>query len=274
MTEPSAGLTQWVRATAPDLDLHLWSDVQAGVHRARIVSGTVGLIDILWAPHRFQISAHRPFTRTATGWLDAAWYPTHAAAARVRRAVSFGEMVRAQVAPRARFGITALADAAMLTQDYTPLLAGPLDDARVAEAVRDALLPPPIPGGAPFFSVSPDAVLADAQGELVLARVYGERAPELRFAAAQAVVDLGLYAELKHDERAEQIRHLERIADVRRELGLRTAAAPLRHAGPARALVLVEHGASPRLREQFEAVQSRLVERGLLEAATLTLRSV
>src|SRR5688572_20932253 len=73
------GLTQWVRAASPALDLHLWSDASAAMHRARVVAGTVGLIDLVWSAHRFQIAARRPFTRIAGGLLDDGWYPTRAA---------------------------------------------------------------------------------------------------------------------------------------------------------------------------------------------------
>ena len=259
---PFAGLTRWVRETAPDLDLHLSSDVAAGVHRARIVSGTVGLIDVSWSPHRFQITPRRPFTRSASGLLDDAWYPVSAAPARVARAVAFGEIAREQAARRARFGVRALGSRAVVTQDYAPVLTTPLESTPEVAAVREALLPAPVPGGSPFFSTAPDAVALADDGVVEFVRVYADRAPELRFAAAQALVDLGLHAGLGPAERAEQRRHFGRLAATRQELGLRRSP-PARDAA-VRARILVESGMSPRLQEQFRAVRDRLIERGLL----------
>lgn len=270
---PFGGLTQWVRAGQPSLDLHIWSDVPAGVHRARVYSGTVGLIDVVWSPHRFQITARRPFTRHAAGWLDSAWYPTRSAPARVLRAVAFGETVRALAADRARFGVAALDGLGLVTQEYAPLLAGALESTVVVGRVREALLPAPIPGGAPFFSTAPDAVVLGADGAVEFVRVYSERAPELRFAAAQALVDLGLHGDLGDSDRAEQCAHFARVGRVRRFLGLRAPAVePARR--PARALVVRAASPSPRLLDQFAAVRDRLADRGLLDAAALRERLV
>lgn len=254
---PLNPLTAWVLEQGPRADLHLWSDPKAQMHRARIVSGTVGLVDIDWSPVRFQISARRPLNKLATSTLDSAWHPNSAAAVPVTRALGFLTRALDETAARARFSVAALADSAMITQEYAPLLTGPLTETTPVVAVQDALLPAPVAGGAPFFSSAPDAVTVD-DGRLQLVRVYGARAPELRFAAAQAHVDVELFA----------LEGAEQIAAARRHLGLRAALVPIRDA-PVRALVVVEGGASDRLIEQYEAVRSRLVERGVLDAHAL-----
>ncbi|RWR17275.1 hypothetical protein D8Y23_11935 [Microbacterium enclense] len=252
---PLHPLTAWVLAQGPRADLHLWSDRKAQMHRARIVSGTVGLANIDWSPVRFQISARRPLNRLADGTLDSSWHPHTSSSVPVGRAVDF--LIRAldEVAERARFSVVALAGRPMVTQEYAPLLAGSLTETPPVLAVHEALLPAPIPGGAPFFSSAPDAVIAD-DGTLELVRVYGARAPELRYAAAQAHVDVELFA----------MDGVERIVAARRHLGLRSAPPPTR-ASPQRAHVIVESGASERLIAQYEAVRSRLVERGVRGAA-------
>lgn len=270
---PFGGLTQWVRGGAPALDLHLWSDVAAGVHRARVVSGTVGLIDVAWSQHRFQIAARRPFTRAAVGWLDSAWHPLAAAPARVLRAVAFGERARESALSRAGFGIAALTGLPIVTQEYAPLLTARLESAPKVAEVRAALRPAPVPGGEPFFSAAPDAVAWAPDGVLEFVRVFSARAPELRFAAAQAVVDLGLFNGLDAQDRAAQIEHFARISTVRRNLGLRAAAAGLDDGG-ARARILIDAGSSDRLRLQFDAVRERLIERGLLDQIQIVTQSV
>jgi hypothetical protein len=259
---PLGGLTRWVRENSPRADLHLWSDEQAAMHRARIFSGTVGLLDVAWAPQRFQITARRPLTQLASAWLDSTWYPIAVAPSRVERAIAFAELARDQVERRARFGVHALTGLGMLTQEYAPLLAGHLEDTEEVPAVREALLPPPIAGGSPFFSAAPDAVVADSDGRIELVRIYSSRAPELRFAAAQAQVDLALFS-------AEQ-RTLDGVAAARRRLGLPTIEVPLADA-PTRARIILEAGASERLREQYEAVRRRLIERGRLAEGALVL---
>lgn len=262
------GLTQWVRATSPALDLHLWSDPAAATHRARVVTGTVGLIDLVWSPHRFQIAPRRPFTRIAAGRLDGSWYPTRAAAERVRRAVAFGDEARGLAASRAEFGISALAGRRIVTQEYAPLLTGPLEGAPEVADIRRALLPPPIPGGEPFFAAAPDAVVVAGDGVVEFVRVYSARAPELRFAAAQAVADLRLAAALAPDARRQQLLHFDRVARARAGLGL---AAPEGVAAdaPARARIVASADSSPRLVEQFRAVRDRLLEHALLDEGML-----
>jgi len=259
-----APLTEWVRSESPRADLHLWSDDQAQMHRARIVSGTIGVLDIDWSPVRFQVSARRPFTKLAAVTLDSFWHPNSAAAGPVARAVTFASRALTDVSSRTRFAVDALARFGMLTQDYAPLVSGPLTDATAVVTTQEALLPAPIPGGAPFFSAAPDAIVADEHGRLELVRTYTSRAPELRFAAAQAHVDLKLFGRPGD----EQVRNLERIAASRRLLGLPAIGRPLSDA-PVRAHVLVEAGASDRLVEQYEAVRTRLVERGVLDAEAL-----
>jgi len=270
---PFGGLTQWVRAAGRGLDLHLWSDPSAATHRARVVTGTVGLIDIVWSPNRFQIAARRPFTRIAAGRLDDAWYPTRSAPERVRSAVAFGEAARELAASRAAFGIAALAGLDVVTQEYTPQIAGPLEGMPQIGDIRSALLPSPIPGGDPFFAAAPDAVALGADGVVELVRVYSSRAPELRFAAAQAVADLGLVAALEPGLRRQQALHLDRTVAARAALGL---PGPSRRAldAPARARILASPDSSPRLADQFRAVRDRLVERGLLVEGVLRVETV
>ncbi len=270
---PFGGLTQWVRAASPALDLHLWSDAPAGNHRARIVTGTVGLIDVVWSPHRFQIAARRPFTRVAASWLDNSWYPTRAAPERVQRAVAFGERARELAASRAGFGVTALARLPLVTQEYTPLIEGPLEATPEVARIREALLPSPIVGGDPFFSAAPDAVALGADGVVEFVRVYSERAPELRFAAAQALADLSLLAGLDPDSRRLLLRHFDRIVETRRWLGLPTATAGAVDE-PGRARILAADHLSPRLEEQFHTVRARLIDRGLLADGRLHLETV
>ncbi|WP_395640120.1 hypothetical protein [Pseudolysinimonas sp.] len=270
---PFGGLTQWVRAAGPALDLHLWSDASAAMHRARVVTGTVGLIDLAWSPHRFRIAARRPFTRVAGGWLDDAWHPTRAAAERVRRAVAFGEVARGLAASRAAFGIAALTGLGIVTQEYAPVLAAPLEATPEVAEIRHALMPPPIPGGEPFFASAPDAVAVGADGVIEFVRVYSARAPELRFAAAQAVADLDLFAALDPASRRDQLGHFDRVVAARARLGLpttRRAAVDV----PARARILASADLSPRLEEQFRSVQTRLVERGLLRERALRVEVV
>ena len=190
-----APLTEWVRSVSPRADLHLWSDNQAQMHRARIVSGTIGILDIDWSPVRFQVSARRPFTSLAAETLDSSWHPNSASAGPVARAVTFASLALVEVSSRTRFAVDALGRFGMLTQDYAPLVSGPLTDAPAVVTTQEALLPAPIPGGAPFFSAAPDAIVADEHGRLELVRTYTSRAPELRFAAAQAHVDLELFGE-------------------------------------------------------------------------------
>lgn len=267
------GLTQWVRAASPALDLHLWSDPSAAMHRARVVAGTVGLIDLAWSPHRFQIAARRPFTRIPGGWLDDAWYPTRAAPERVRRAVAFGELARDLAASRAEFGIAALARLGVVTQEYAPLLAGPLEATPEVAGIRRALDPSPISGGEPFFATAPDAVALGADGIVEFVRVYSARAPELRFAAAQAVADLGLFAALEPESRRQQLVHFDRVVAIRARLGLPTSSGSA-VGGPARARILASADLSPRLREQFRAVRARLVDHGLLADGSLRMEVV
>ena len=264
-----APLADWVRSVSPRADLHLWSDNQAQMHRARIVSGTIGILDIDWSPVRFQVSARRPFTKLAAVTLDSFWHPNSASAGPVGRAVTFASRALSDVSSRTRFAVDALARFGMLTQDYAPLVSGPLTDATAVVTTQEALLPAPIPGGAPFFSAAPDAIVADQHGRLELVRVYTSRAPELRFAAAQAHVDLELFGRPGD----EQVRNLERIAASRRALGLPTTSALLSGA-PVGAHVLVEARASDRLIEQYEAVRTRLLERGHLDPARLRLTVV
>jgi hypothetical protein len=267
---PFGGLTQWVRAASPALDLHLWSDPSAAMHRARVVAGTVGLIDLVWSPHRFQIAARRPFTRIPGGWLDDAWYPTKAAGERVRRAVAFGEVARDLAASRAEFGIAALSRLDVVTQEYSPLLAGPLEATPEVAGIRRALDPSPISGGEPFFAAAPDAVALGADGVVEFVRVYSARAPELRFAAAQAVADLGLFAALDPAERRRQLRHFDLVVAARTRLGLPTSSGSA-VGGPARARILASADLSPRLHEQYRSVRARLVEHGLLDDGALRM---
>jgi len=262
-----------VRAGGPALDLHLWSDPSAATHRARIVTGTIGLIDLVWSPHRFQIAPRRPFTRIAAGRLDDAWYPTRAAPERVRSAVAFGEAARELAASRAAFGVAALAGLAIVTQEYSPQLAGPLEAFPEVTGIRHALLPSPIRGGEPFFAAAPDAVSLGADGVIELVRVYSARAPELRFAAAQAVADLALVAALEPAAQRQQAVHFDRIAAARAALGLPAPARPAADA-PARARILAAPDSSPRLAEQFRAVRDRLVERALLAEGAVRIETV
>lgn len=233
------------------------------MHRARIVSGTVGILDIDWSPVRFQVTARRPFTKLAVGLLDSAWHPNGASAKPVASAVTFATLALAAAAPRSRFAIDALAPFDMITQDYTPLVSGHLTDLPPVVATQAALVPSPIAGGAPFFSAVPDAIVADG-GRLELVRTYTSRAPELRFAAAQAHVDLELFA----GPSDEQLMTFEAIAASRRVLGLPTTRSSVADV-PARAHVFVEAGASARLIEQYETVRSTLVERALLDQKLL-----
>lgn len=267
------GLTQWVRAASPALDIHLWSDASAAMHRARVVAGTVGLIDLVWSPHRFQIAARRPFTRIPGGWLDDAWYPTRAAPERVRRAVAFGEVARDLAAARADFGIAALSRLALITQEYAPVLAGPLESTPEVADIRRALDPSPIPGGEPFFAAAPDAVALGADGVVEFVRVYSARAPELRFAAAQAVADLGLFGALDPASRRQQLRHFDLLVGARARLGLPTSSRPAAD-GPSRARVVASADLSPRLQEQFRSVRARLVDLGLLAEGTLRVEVI
>lgn len=267
------GLTQWVRAASPALDLHLWSDRSAAMHRARVVAGTVGLIDLIWSPHRFRIAARRPFTRSASGWLDDAWHPERAAPERIRRAVGFGEIARELAASRAEFGIAALSRLDVITQEYTPLLAAPLETTPLIADIRQALIPSPIAGGEPFFAAAPDAVSIGVDGVVEFVRVYSARAPELRFAAAQAVADVGLYAALDPISRQQQVQHFTRLASARRRLGLPTTPRAAVDA-PARARILASADLSPRLRDQFRSVRARLVDHGLLPEDTLQVEVV
>lgn len=259
---PLSGLTRWVRSARADL--HLWSDEQAAMHHARIVTGTIGLLDVSWDPQRFQFTARRPFTQLAADFLDSSWYPIAAAPARVEQAIAFATAARDQAERRARFGAESLGALHMLTQEYAPQLSGHLEETAEVRAVREALLPPPVAGGAPFFSAAPDAVIADSEGRIELVRIYTSRAPELRFAAAQAQVDLALFSD-------EARPHLDRIATVRRMLGLPTTERPLADL-PARGRIILEAGASERLREQYEAVRQRLIERGVLTEESLVLQ--
>lgn len=272
------GLTQWVRAASPALDLHLWSDPPAAMHRARVVAGTVGLIDLAWSPHRFQIAPRRPFTRIPGGWLDDAWYPTRAAPERVRRAVAFGEVARDLAASRAEFGIAALSGLGVVTQEYAPLLAGPLESTPEVAGIRRALDPSPIRGGEPFFATAPDVVALGADGAVEFVRIYSARAPELRFAAAQAVADLGLFAALDPESRRRQLLHFDRVVAIRARLGLPTASesagGPSVGGGAARARVLAAADLSPRLQEQFRSVRARLVDHGLLAEGALRMEVV
>lgn len=254
---PFDAITAWVLNHGARADLHLWSDPKAQMHRARVVSGSLGLVDIDWSPVRFQISARRPLNKLAAATLDSAWHPISASKRPVSAALDFLARALDETATRARFSIDALAYRSMITQEYAPLLDRPLAEASPVLAVQEALDPAPVPGGAPFFSAAPDAVAAD-DGQIELVRVYGARAPELRFAAAQAHVDLQLFA----------MEGAERIAAARRRLGLRTAHTPVRDA-PARAHVIVERGASERLIAQYEAVRARLVERDVLDPSAV-----
>lgn len=267
------GLTQWVRAASPALDLHLWSDGSAAMHRARVVAGTVGLIDLAWSPRRFQIAARRPFTRIPGGWLDDAWYPTRAAPERVRRAVAFGELARDLAASRTEFGIGALSRLAIVTQEYAPQLAGPLEATPEVTAIRAALDPSPISGGEPFFAAAPDAVALGADGIVEFVRVYSARAPELRFAAAQAVADSSLFGALDPASRRQQLRQFDQLTASRTRLGLPTSSRVVVD-GPARARILASADLSPRLHEQFRAVRARLVDRGLLAEGTLRVEVI
>lgn len=267
-------LTFVVRASSGRLDLHLWSDQLAGVHRARVRSGTVRLLDLTWEPQRFRLAAARPFIRDAGAWLHDRWHPATSAPALMPQVAAFVESARERVAERARFSADAVTRHAVVTQEYAPRLRSRLDDAAIVGTVRDALVPAPVAGGEPFFSAAPDAVVLAPDGRLGLLRTYSARAPELRLAAAQAVIDLALLTSTPPNEAIAQLHHFDQVCEVRRALGLR---APERGADASRAphaIVAVAENASARSLDQFEAVRSRLVERGLLDPTQLALESV
>jgi hypothetical protein len=175
-------------------------------------------------------------------------------------------------------GAFAVRGRAVIQQDFGAVF-GTAEERRrlmqeVSADIRAALTPNPVPGPLHPFTAVSDALFLDADGVLVVSEIEGRRAPEVRFAAAQAIVYLKLLRRfLEADAAALDL--LRTVVASRRALGL---GVPLLDrvtaTGQTAALVSVQEGVSPKLLAQFESVRRTLEESGIEEASQLRVEVV
>ncbi|MFT4211528.1 MAG: hypothetical protein QM626_06600 [Microbacterium sp.] len=247
-------------------DVHLWSDLRAEVHRARIWLADRRLLDIAWEPSRAALHPHRDL-RTAQPLLPwDRWLPTSACAEQIAEVVQALRSARRTLDERRGAPpLLAAAGVQLLTQEYAPFFI----DARVRRAtlrelagdVVSALDPAPVPGSGLILSYTPDALAVASDGTLAVMRRYRPRAPEVRFAAAQAVLDIRLLRDIVERGGQAQRHDLDVVRHARMRLGF--GSLPALRFGDIRTVVGLDAGTSPRLRQQAEAVAEALRSNGI-----------
>ncbi|MEY2847903.1 MAG: hypothetical protein RI885_568 [Actinomycetota bacterium] len=273
-------LTRYVRGVRYPVDLHLWSDVDANLHRARLHCGLARVLDVHFDRRRWRFGGD-PARRDDFDPAWTRWMSDAELRERLPALLRYLDLVLPAAADgRGAVGAGAFAvrGRAVIQQEFSAIFNSAEERRRVMDEIGAdlvaALTPNPVPGPVHAFTAVSDALFLDASGALVVAEIEGRRAPEVRFAAAQAIVYLRLLRRWLGSEPS-ALSLVAATITARRSLGL---GSPLLDrvalSGLTAAVVSIQDGASPRLLAQFSAVRQALERSGVREAQDLRVELV